>query len=39
MQTLLYFEQNIIDAMIDLWCDHLKSHVHADGRHFNMPWN
>jgi len=39
MQTLSDFEQHIIDAVIDLWHDHLRSHVHAGGRHFKHIWN
>jgi len=40
MHTLSDFEQDIIDAVIDLWCDHLRSHVHAGGRHFKHKlWN
>jgi len=40
MQILSDFEQDIIDAVIDLWCDRLRSHVRAVGRHFkHMLWN
>jgi len=40
MQTLVNFEQNVIKAAIDHWCDSLRSCVHAGGRHFeHMLWN
>jgi len=40
MQTLSDFKQDIIDAVIDLWHSHLRSHVHAGSRHFkHMLWN
>jgi len=31
MQTSSYFEQDIVDAVIDRWHDRLRSLVHADG--------
>jgi len=34
MQTWFDFDQNITDAAVDQWCDHLKSRVHAGGGHF-----
>jgi len=36
MQTLSVFEQDIIDTVTELWCDQLRSHVHAGGRHFKQ---
>jgi len=40
MHTLLDFERHIIDAVIYLWRDHLRSHVHDGGRHFKHKlWN
>jgi len=35
MHTLSDSERDIIDTVIDLWRDHLRSHVHAGGRHLN----
>jgi len=34
MQTLLDLEQHTTDAVIDLRCDPLRSHVHAGCTHF-----
>jgi len=34
MQTWFDFEQNVIDAAIDEWRDHLRSCVRAGGGHF-----
>jgi len=34
MQTLFDFDQNITDAAIDQWHDHLRSCVRACGGHF-----
>jgi len=34
MQTWFDFEQNVIEAAIDQWCDRLTSYVHAGGRYF-----
>jgi len=34
MQTWFDFDQDITDATIDQWCDHLRSYVCADGGHF-----
>jgi len=40
MQTWFDFDQDIINAAIDQWCDHLRSCVHAGGGHFeHMLWN
>ena len=40
MQTWIDFEQNVIEAAIDQWRDHLRSWVHAVGGHFeHMLWN
>jgi len=33
-QTWVDFEQNIIEAATDQWCDHLRSYVCAGGGHF-----
>jgi len=33
-QTWVDFEQNVIDAAIDQWRDHLRSCVRAGGGHF-----
>jgi len=34
MQTWFHFDQDIIDAAIDQWRDHLRSCVRAGGGHF-----
>jgi len=34
MQTWVDFEQNVIEAAIDLWRDRLRSCMRAGGRHF-----
>jgi len=34
MQTWFNFDQDITDAAIDQWRDHLRSCVRADGGHF-----
>jgi len=34
MQTWVDFEQNVIEAAIDLWRDRLRSRMRAGGRHF-----
>jgi len=34
MQTWFDFDQDITDAAIDQWRDHLRSRVHAGGGHF-----
>jgi len=40
MQTWFDFEQNVIDAAIDEWRDHLRSCVRAGGGHFeHILWN
>jgi len=40
MQTWFDFEENVIDAAIVKWRDHLRSCVHAGGGHFeHMLWN
>jgi len=39
-QTWVDFEQNIIEAAINQWRDHLRSRVHAVDGHFeHMLWN
>jgi len=40
MQTLWEFQQDITDAVIDQWHEHLRWHVCAGGGHFkHMHWN
>jgi len=34
MQTWFNFDQDITDAAIDQWRDHLRPYVRAGGRHF-----
>jgi len=33
-QTWVDFEQKLIEATLDQWCNHPRSCVHADGGHF-----
>jgi len=35
-QTWFDFEQNVIDAAIDQWRDHLRWYVRAGGGHFEQ---
>jgi len=35
-QTWFDFEQNVIDAAIDQWRDHLRSYVRAGSGHFEQ---
>jgi len=39
-QSKVDFEQNVIEAAINQWCDSLRSYMRAGGRHFeHMPRN